>query len=214
MRPRTPRRPAARSRLNPGGLFTLWFHQYEQSDEAVELVLRTLHASFPHVTLFQTHGFADVIAVASVAPIAPDFGRMQQRLSEPAVREDLARIGVASLVSFLTHHGIPPERLAAAIPVGPINSAVHQRLEYMAPRSFFEQARSRLLNELDPLLDESRTSTQTLLDRYIAYRASAGDPIGEEELREAARYVMSSLAKEESRARAITRRALRAPRAN
>lgn len=200
---------AARSRLNPGGLFTLWFQQYEQSEEAVALVLRTLLASFPYAMVFQAEGFRDVIAVAGTAPIEPDFPAMERRFAEPAVREDLARVGIRSLTSLLTHHALSAERLTAGIPPGPLNTVAHQRLEYMAPRAYFERDASQLLDRLDPL-SAGEEATDSLLDRYLAYRTAAGEPVSVEELREAARYARAAGGDDPSRARAVALRARRA----
>jgi spermidine synthase len=201
---------AARRKLEPGGVFTLWFHQYEQSDESVELVMRSLRRVFPHVMVFEHEEFADVVAVASATPIVPDFSGMQRRYADPAVQEDLARLGITNLASLLSHHAISSRRIARGIGPGPLNRVGHQRLEYVAPRSYFLGERSRVLDRLDPLRAAPAAKTDTLLDRYIAFRAAGGDPIGAAELDAAARYARGRRSKPTPRSRAIDLRARRA----
>jgi hypothetical protein len=135
---------------------------------------------------------------------------MERRFALPEVQGDLARIGVRSLASLLTHHAISAERMAAGIPAGPLNTAAHQRLEYLAPRSYFERRASRFLNGLDPLRATREEATDALLDRYIAWREQRGDPIPAEELREAARYARKAGVDDASRAEAVALRARRA----
>jgi hypothetical protein len=42
-----------------GGALCVWFHHYEQSDETVELVLRTLDTVFPNVEVFFSSNLSD-----------------------------------------------------------------------------------------------------------------------------------------------------------
>ena len=67
----------------------------------------------------------------------------------------------------------------------------HQRLEYMAPRSFFLRENSLYLDSFDPLIKGVAKKTDLMLDRYIAYRAEVGNPISQKELVDAARYAVS-----------------------
>jgi len=67
----------------------------------------------------------------------------------------------------------------------------HQRLEYMAPRSFFLRENSLYLDRFDPLIRGVAKKTDLMLDRYIAYRAEVGNPMSKKELVDAARYAAS-----------------------
>ncbi len=184
-----------RDRLNPGGVGAVWFHQYEQSDASVDLVLRSLNSVFPHVLVFRSPDFSDIIATASMDPLEPDFNEIELRFDEPAVRNDLARMGVTNLATLLSHHAISAERLPELLPPGPLNTARHQRLEYQAPRSFFEGVNSDFLQRNDPLLRGTGSSSDILLDRYVAYRASEGEPVRRSEFADAARLYKHALDK-------------------
>lgn len=201
-----------REQLNPGGKATIWFHEYEQSREAVELVLRTLRSVFPHVELFRTHDYSDIIAVASVDAFEVDFAALEDRFDHQAVRDDLARVGIANLAALLMHHSISRERLETLLPAGPLNTMERPRLEYQAPRNFFSRAHSDLLLESDPLLHDP-TARDTLLAAYTEYRSRRGEPLSREELGDVAGAARFLGGRGELVARAIEGLAQRAPHA-
>jgi len=180
-----------RNRLNPGGLFSFWFHAYEQSDEAVQLMVRTVGSVFPHVMMFGDDDLGNLIAVASMEPIEPDFAKMERRYQDPGIRKDLARLGMNNLVSLLSHHRVSQKQFGQLTGPGPLNTVGHQRLEYMAPRSFFLRENSLYLDGFDPLIRGVAKKTDLMLDRYIAYRAEVGNPMSQKELVDAARYAAS-----------------------
>jgi len=157
----------------------VWFHQYEQSNAAVELVLRTLASVFPHVVLCRSPDYADIIAVASKAPIEMDFAKMEDRFDQKAIRNDLARFGITNLASFLVHFPASEDRLRRLLGPGPLNTVGRQRLEYDAPRSFFRDENSDFLEKIDPLY---RGEKAGFLDGYAAWRSGLGEPVRHEEL--------------------------------
>jgi len=179
---------SARDRLTAHGLFTFWFHTYEQSDESVGLILRTVAAVFPHVMLFADNDLGNLIAVTSMSPIEPNFAKMERRYQTPGVKQDLARLGIPNLTGFLSHHRLSQSQFAALRGSGPVNTVEHQQLEYMAPRSFFQHDNSFLLEQYDPLIKGTSARDEILLDRYISYRATADAPMTRTELTAAAGY--------------------------
>lgn len=182
---------AVRARLHDDGVFVVWFHTYDQSDEAIVLVMRTLAQVFPHVEVFHDVGYIDMIALASAAPLAPDFDAMEARFERPAVSDDLARIGVVNLAGVLLHHGVADERLRARLGDGPLNRARHQRLEYLAMRAFFDYQDSTFVEQLDPLFGGEAASS-LWLDRYLTYRRDEGEPVTVAELDALHRTVVQS----------------------
>ena len=179
---------SARDRLTAHGLFAFWFHAYEQSDESVGLIIRTVAAIFPHVMLFADNDLGNLIAVASISPIEPNFTKMEHRYQTPGVKQDLARLGISNLAGFLSHHRLSQSQFAALSGSGSVNTVEHQRLEYMAPRSFFQRDNSFLLEQYDPLIKGTPARNEILLDRYISYRAMTDEPMTRLELTAAARY--------------------------
>jgi len=198
---------SVRDRLNPGGLFSFWFHAYEQSDEAVRLMVRTVNSVFPHIMLFADDDLGNFIAIASMDPVEPDFAGMERRYRDPAIAKDLARLGMSNLTSLLSHHRVSQARFGSLIDPGPLNSIGHERLEYIAPRSFFRRENSFFIERFDPLIKGTSSRSDVFLDRYIAYRAAAGNPITRRELLDAARYTAAMGGYGPNVAKSITARA-------
>ena len=127
----------------------------------VELVLRTLRSVFPHVMMFREFDFWSVVAVASADRLEPDFAAMERRFDEPAIRNDLARVGIPNLAAWLSFHAVSPERFPLLSGSGPLNTAGHPRLEYRAPRSFFRRGEhSALVERFDPLARPGAVQTE------------------------------------------------------
>ena len=180
-----------RNKLNPGGVFSLWFHTYEQSDEATQLVVRTLGSVFSHVMLFGDNDMGNLIAVASMERMEPDFATMEDRYREPEIRKNLARLGIPNLAAFLSHHRVSQDQFSKMISPGELNRFGYERLEYWGPRSFFSGESSFFIENYDPLVQGVTEKTDILFDRYRAYRDAAGHPLTFREFEATARYALS-----------------------
>jgi spermidine synthase len=178
----------ARDRLEPGGVFCMWFHTYHQNDEGVRLVLRTLDAVFPHAIVFVDDDEGNLIVLASDRRLQPDYAAMERRFERAEVRDDLARLSMANLTSFLTHHRFSEDAFRDLLGYGPRNTASRQRLEYAAPRSYFLGEHSYFVERRDPLILNRPPPTGLMIDGYLDWRSSVGRPVGTRELEEAARY--------------------------
>ncbi len=194
----------ARRKLNPGGVFALWFHEYDQSDDAIRLILRTFHSQFPHITLFAEQQYKDIIAIGSVQPLGIDASKLEDRFDLPEVRNDLARIGISNLTAFLTHHAVPSRLVNDMIDAGPINSASHQLLEYISIQGLFSGHSSALVEQSNPLL---RQEVGTLVDGYIAHRNNVGEPIRPREFETAIRHITARGHYQQEHRSALTARA-------
>ena len=170
------------NKLNPGGVAAVWFHAYEQSDEDLQMVLRTIGSVFPHAFVARSPDYTDILVIASNERIEPDFAAMETRFDQPAVRNDLARIAISNLASLIIHYALTPDSYRQLIPEGPLNTVAHQRLEYSAPRSLFNSSNSFFIRRSDPLLSNPTLWNSTILGRYFKYRAAVGDPVKYSEL--------------------------------
>jgi hypothetical protein len=174
------------------------------------LILRSLAAVFPNVMIFGDNDLGNVVAVASMEPIEPDFARIERRYNEPAIQADLARLQISNLLGFLSHHRVSQDRFAGLVTDGPLNTMRHEQLQYSGPRSFFSRENSFVIEPFDPLIQGSKGGTDILLDRYIAYRSAAGRPVSRQEIFDAVRYVKSMGGYGDKVARSIaSRRTLR-----
>lgn len=179
------------ARLAPNGVLAFWFQEYEQSDEGVQLMLRTLRSVFDNVMLFQLLT-GDVFAIASAEPLVPDFEAMEQRFDDPIVRADLARAGIHDLASLLAHHVVPPGRIDDLLVPGPLNTDGHQRLEYLAPETFFRGGGTNLITRTNEFRIGG-TQADCMLDDYVRWRARGPEPMSLGEIDGCVRYLHAVL---------------------
>lgn len=79
--------------LRPHGLFAQWIQNYRISGEALQTILASLHAEFPHLLVFQVN-LGDFMVLASNDPISIPWSEIDRRFAQPRVRETLAEIGI------------------------------------------------------------------------------------------------------------------------
>ncbi len=103
----------AAERLEPGGIYAQWFHEYDLSLPIVGMVINTFAAVFPEVHIFKTTQ-ADLVLIGSKERDWPRrFAGLEQKWTTKAVREDLERMQVRTIEQLLTHEiPIPPEFFA------------------------------------------------------------------------------------------------------
>ncbi len=74
---------SVRERLGPGGIFVQWLQGYDVDADRLRLVYATLGSVFDHVETWQVHR-ADLLLVASTAPLVHDFDRLRRQVeTEP-----------------------------------------------------------------------------------------------------------------------------------
>jgi hypothetical protein len=112
-----------------------------------------------------------------------------------------------NLTSLLSHHRVSQVRFASLIGPSPLNTVGHERLEYIAPRSFFLRENSFFIEQFDPLIKGTSSRSDVFLDRYIAYRSATGNPMTRRELLDAAGYAGAMGGYGRNVAKSITARA-------
>ncbi|MBV9463779.1 MAG: fused MFS/spermidine synthase [Verrucomicrobiae bacterium] len=126
-----------RSRLAPGGVLCQWIQAYELEDATFLMMLETVRRTFPYHSVWNPGG-SDTIVLASTEPQRPDFESLDRALARPAVRSDLAMIGIRNLFGLLTLQTINRfEKNDGTRWAGEANSDFFPHLEYAAPRGFF-----------------------------------------------------------------------------
>jgi predicted membrane-bound spermidine synthase/tetratricopeptide (TPR) repeat protein len=161
-----------RARLAPGGLILQWLHAYEMDDETFKLMLRTMADSVPHVSVWQA-GRRDLMIVGSFDNPAIDFAKLASALGQPAVAEDLARIGLGGVADVLALQLAGDRKTRAIAGDGPLNSLRNPLLEYRAPIAFFSDSLSDAVFDADERL--SPATRATVRDIYLlAFLQSRG----------------------------------------
>ena len=121
-------------RLNPGGVFCQWLQLYKISPDNLRSILRTFHDIFPHLLVFESSEY-DLLILGSLDPLSIDLRRLEGRLSQPRVKEDLKRIKVGSVRDILSHFVFGTREVSAYVQNALINTDDNALLEFTAPRT-------------------------------------------------------------------------------
>jgi spermidine synthase len=127
-----------KSRLNPGGVVTLFVQLYESNMPAVKSEIATFMEAFPNGVVWgntQDGRGYDLVLMAQVEPLQIDVDAMQAKLSSPEyaqVAYSLSQIGISSAVDlFATYAGRGPE-MQTWMQDALINRDRNLRLQYLA----------------------------------------------------------------------------------
>lgn len=127
-----------KSRLNPGGVVTLFVQLYESSDAAVKSEIATFLEAFPQGVVFANtingQGY-DLVLVGQLDPKPIDIDRVQARLSDPAnaaIARSLSEIGIYSAVDLFGTYGGRRDDMGGWLAGAQINTDRNLRLQYLA----------------------------------------------------------------------------------
>lgn len=127
-----------KSRLNPGGVVTLFVQLYESSDAAVKSEIATFLEAFPQGVVFANtingQGY-DLVLVGQLDPKPIDVDRVQMRLSDPknaAIARSLSEIGINSAVDLFATYGGRKDDMGGWLSGAQINTDRNLRLQYLA----------------------------------------------------------------------------------
>jgi spermidine synthase len=129
---------AIRERLTPGGIVCQWMPIYQIAPARLRSAVASFIDVFPESTLWYVDNHALLLGGLDSASV--DFGRLRRRFEDPAVREDLASLGVDSPERLLAHLLMGPQELRAFVAADgtvPLNTDDFPYLEYFVPRDLF-----------------------------------------------------------------------------
>lgn len=90
----------AASRLEPGGMVAQWLPLPTQNGDDTRALVKSFIEVFPHATLWTTE-LHEMLLIGSFAPMPLDLETISRRLAEPAMRDALAEVGIASPAALL-----------------------------------------------------------------------------------------------------------------
>jgi len=138
--------------LAENGIMVQWFHLYEADDDVVKLVLNTFTSVFPYSQLWG--GTAnDIILVGSKKEINISFESINSKFASTLIKQDFERIGINNPFTFLACQSVSPRGFFTMINNSPVNSEIHPRLEFLAPRAFFVGKPSNYIYSFDEKFD-------------------------------------------------------------
>lgn len=125
----------ARDHLMPGGIFSIWVNTVLTPEDGLRKIAATLQSVFPHVSVWHGPAAYSWVLNGSMEPHAPDLGRLMERFSIPAVRDDLASIGIADPYRFLAHFVFADDDVRAFAGDASLVTDDHTQLDFQTPRS-------------------------------------------------------------------------------
>jgi spermidine synthase len=141
---------SARARLSPGGVLCQWAHTYDISTRDLKSIVATFLSVFPDGTLWLV-GDADVLLVASTAPLEPRIAGIAAAMKRPGVAADLATVGVNDPFAVTSIFIAGGSALKAWATADVVQTDDRSPLEFSGPRSIFGSSRddnATILREL------------------------------------------------------------------
>ena len=133
-----------KSRLNPGGVVTLFVQLYESNEAAVKSEIGTFMKAFPNSVVWgnTNNGVGyDLVLMGQAEPIQIDVDALQAKLDDPRyaqVSQSLREIGLFSAIDLLSNYAGTPVDLAPWLADAQINLDRNLRLQYLAGQSLNE----------------------------------------------------------------------------
>jgi spermidine synthase len=127
-----------KERLGDEGVFVQWLQMYQLSTESLRSVLATFHEAFPHVLVFRVRAETkgkDLILLGSRHPL--NLERVAERMSNPRVAADLARVGLKSAEDVESWFVCDEIQFGPAVAGAIINTDDNMHVETVAPREAF-----------------------------------------------------------------------------
>jgi len=124
---------AAKRRLNPGGVITMYIQLFETNDEAVRSAVSTFFEVFPNATVWgntvEGKGH-DMVLLGTAEPLHLNLDEMQTRWS--AVAQSLSDVGIDSPVALLETYAGRARDLMDWRKDAAINRDRNLRMQYLA----------------------------------------------------------------------------------
>jgi len=169
---------SARERLTPNGMVVAWVPLGGLAAADLKTTLRTFASSFPNTSAWYMYNYPThyLLVVGTRAPQKIDVNQVRERMAIPAVKRDLAEIGIDGpaklLSSFLKDHAQLLEFSEGA----PINTDDRPVLEFSVPKAPHAFSLSKNLEEfvrdkaeLKDLPEAVLRAREVILEGHILY---------------------------------------------
>lgn len=152
------------AKLDSNGVMVQWFHLYEADDDVVKLVINTFSSVFPYAQMWNSVS-NDIILVGSKTEMRLDSEQLKNKFLVSSIKEDFSRIGITNLFTFLSCQSVSPRGFFVMAADLPINSEIHPRLEFVAPKSFYVGKQSSYIYSFDEKFDT--LSNGLFIKKYV-----------------------------------------------
>jgi spermidine synthase len=97
-------------RLRPGGVISMWLPMYSLRTQDFRSIVRAFRDVFPHVSIWYPLSVESPFTIVLATPGRTiSLARLAERMDDPPVRADLARIGVDDPATMLSYLLLGPE---------------------------------------------------------------------------------------------------------
>lgn len=127
----------AKRALKPGGLMGQYLPLYQVGKTEAQIIAKTFHAVFPHVTAW--FAFNDIVLIGSEEPLRIDWENLRRRVSDPEIARDLREIGIDNAHDFLANYLFDESAIEEFGTGLPLNTDDYPIIEYMTPRAVVRQ---------------------------------------------------------------------------
>jgi spermidine synthase len=134
----------AKRRMKPGAILAQWMPLDIPRELLPRMMLRTLMAEFPHVSLWIPNRMEGV-ALASLEPLRIDPDQFHRRMSEPTLQADLTAYGLGESEQLLAAFVAADNDLARLVGPVPVVTDNRPRIEYF---NFYPQQLMRFADIL------------------------------------------------------------------
>jgi spermidine synthase len=161
-----------RSHLREGGVVCQWMPLYQISPTRLRSAIKTFASVFPNATLWHVKKHA--LFVAKKGAVSIDYALLQRKFAQPALREDLASIGIDGPEALLSLLLMGPAEIRDFVNQGagvPENTDDHPYLEYFVPGDLFYDDLDNVREIVKHLADPARFVTGLPHERAAELRA-------------------------------------------
>ena len=141
----------AKSRLNPGGVMTQWFHTYGMSNADLKTVLNTFNNNFNHVSVWSPL-FEDFVIIGSDQPHAISLDHGMGAGAQVRARE-LSRGNVNSDRDLVRNYLFGGRALSRYVRGAGVNSDNNPVIEFNAPRNLYSSTTQQNMTDIFEFLE-------------------------------------------------------------
>ncbi len=155
----------AKTRLNPGGIMTIWIGIYDLDLDQVRMLTRTFISVFPQSTLWESITGGDYLLMGFNGDVDLDYSRLKERLQDPGIRKDLDRVDLETPEKIVSRLMMGPRELQAFSDGGPLHTDDRRQMELEVPRTKYLQTFKEEFNSVIKAFDRNRAG----LDQYLGF---------------------------------------------
>lgn len=130
-----------KSRLKPGGVWSQWIQMYGMDREDLLSLLRTFADVYPHVLVYASIDYADLVVVGSESALDISAETVAPLLEHHGLTADLGRVGIYSYVEMLSLLLMDRNAIMQMSAQAPLNTDDNMIIEYSAPLNLHRETR-------------------------------------------------------------------------